>query len=92
MAPRYRNSPLPIPDQVTNAVESLEIARIWIADQKQVVVLSQHQWPNPAAWGLMLADLARHVAASYAQSGHDTDSVLRAIKSAFDAEWYHPTQ
>jgi len=84
---------LPIPQQVINSEKSLEMARIWIADESQVVVLSPHLWDDPAAWGLMLVDLAKHVAAAYAaQRNENEQKVLVRIKEAFDAEWSHPTE
>jgi hypothetical protein len=61
---------LPIPDSVVDANEVMEIARLWIADGDQHVVLSPKLWRDPAAWGLMLVDLARHVANAYEQQGH----------------------
>jgi hypothetical protein len=83
---------LPIPPQVMNSEKSVEMARIWIADGNQIVVLSPHFWEDPAAWGLMLVDLARHVAAAYAEQGRgNAQDVLMRIKEGLDAEWDHPT-
>jgi hypothetical protein len=53
---------LPVPAQVSDAAQKMEMARIWVADGKQVVTLSPNAWSDPACWGLMLVDLARHVA------------------------------
>jgi hypothetical protein len=69
----------------------MEMARIWIADGDQHVVLSPKLWDDPGAWGLMLVDLARHVARAYAQSGSSERAVLEKIRQAFDAEWSLPT-
>ncbi len=45
-------------------------------------------WNDPAAWGLMLVDLAKHAANAYSQiEGRDRDEVLNRIKAGFDAEW-----
>ncbi len=49
-------------------------------------------WPDPRAWGLMLADLARHAANAYHQTeGRDRSAVLASIRAAFDAEGSVPT-
>jgi hypothetical protein len=40
---------------------------------------------------LLLADLAKHVAAAYEAKGIDRDAALRSIRAAMDAEWSHPT-
>jgi hypothetical protein len=69
----------------------MELASIWIVDKKQQVVLSGNLWDDPAAWGLMLVDIARHVANAYADQGRSRDEVLRRIRAAFDAEWEAPT-
>jgi Domain of unknown function (DUF5076) len=82
---------LPIPDQVTQAMRKVEMARIWLADGEPVVVLSPIQWKDPANWGLLLVDLARHVASAYAQLDHDLPVTLERIHAAFEAEWEHPT-
>jgi hypothetical protein len=82
---------LPIPRHVRKAKQSIEMARIWVADGEQVVSLSARPWSDPACWGLMLVDLARHAAAAYQPLGHDPDATLERIRAAFDAEWSHPT-
>ena len=49
-------------------------------------------WKDPAAWGIALVDLAKHIAIAYAQttdvSEHET---LARIRAGFDAEWGNPT-
>ena len=82
---------LPVPRQVCNAKQKVEMARIWLADGKQVVTLSPRVWSDPACWGMMLVDLARHVAAAYEPLGHDREATLQRIRAALDAEWNHPT-
>jgi hypothetical protein len=70
----------------------MELARIWIADGSQVVTLSNQLWKDPAAWGLMLVDLARHVAMAYEGLGMDREVALDRIRAALYAEWDHPTE
>jgi hypothetical protein len=82
---------LPRPATLDQAQRAMEIARIWIVDGDQHVVLSQNLWHDPANWGLMLADLARHVANAYEAQGQAREGVLRRIRAAFEAEWSHPT-
>lgn len=80
-----------VPERVLQAEQKVEIARLWVADGRQVVVLSPSVWSDPACWGLMLVDLAHHVAAQYEPLGHDRQKTLERIRAAFDAEWTHPT-
>jgi len=84
-------SELPKPDSVGQAERALELARIWLVDSHQEVVLSPRMWKDPAAWGIMLSDLAFHVANAYAREGHNKNDVLTRIYDAFEAERASPT-
>ena len=57
-----KRSELHIPDAAKKDSNAFEILRIWIAGGSQHVSLKTGVWEDPAAWGLMLADLAKHVA------------------------------
>jgi hypothetical protein len=83
---------LPIPALVIASSEKAEMARIWLADGDQVVTLSSRLWDDPATWGLMIVDLARHVALAYEARGISAADALARIKSAMEAEWTHPTE
>ena len=86
------NDQLPIPDAAKTDPKSCEILRVWVANKRQYVSLQVAIWNDPAAWGLMLADLARHVANSYQQdAGLDRFNTLQRIKAGFDAELASPT-
>lgn len=79
------------PLDIDSASRAMEMARIWIVDGKQKVILSANLWRDPRAWGLMLVDLAKHVSLAYKDQGHDADEVMIRIKEAFDVEWQHST-
>ncbi len=83
---------LPIPPAAQSDERAIELARVWAAGGKQHVSLATGLWNDPAAWGIMLVDLARHVAGAYEQTqGLDPAEVLDRIKAGFDAEWSEPT-
>ncbi len=83
---------LPIPPRAQKDRKGIELARIWAAKGKQHVTIRTKVWVDPAAWGMMLVDLAKHVANAYAEDeGLDAAAVLERIKEGFDAEWGHPT-
>lgn len=82
---------LPAPPAVELANKAMEIIRVWIVDNHQEIVLSPHLWNDPGTWGLLLVDIAKHVANVYGEKGLDRDSVLKSIKEALDAEWAQPT-
>lgn len=83
---------LPIPPEAARDNDSKELARIWVAQGAQHVSLATEVWDDPAAWGLMLVDLARHIAAAYESTTNISASdALERIRDAFDAERAVPT-
>jgi len=86
-----REHPLPPPPAVDDAEQAIELARIWAVDGSQHVTINVHLWKDPAAWGMMLVDFARHVADAYSESGMTEEEALSRIKAGLDAEWTHRT-
>ena len=86
-----RTDDLSPPPSVKEAETSMELLRVWIVDKRLEVVLSGNLWKDSASWGLLLVDLARHVANAYEEQGHDREAVLARIREGFDAEWRVPT-
>jgi hypothetical protein len=83
---------LEIPATVARDPKATEIARIWAAHGQQHVHLRSGLWADAGNWGIMLVDLARHVANAYEQDGRgDYFAVLARIREIFDAEWDSPT-
>jgi hypothetical protein len=78
------------PDAHENAAAA-EILRAWSVNGGLHVSLKP-SFENPAIWGLLLVDLARHAARAYAVEGRQSEaSVLRDIRRTLDAEWQHST-
>ena len=83
---------LPIPTSIPEAARATEVARVWIAGGRQHFTLLPGAWDDQGAWGILLVDLARHIAFATAPRGtEDQEQVLRRIRAAFDAEWENPT-
>ncbi len=81
-----------VPDAARRDSDSFEVLRVWVANQGQHVSLRTGVWSDPAAWGIMLADLARHVANAYEKElGLDQLTTLSRIKAGLDAEFSSPT-
>jgi hypothetical protein len=82
-----------MPRPLVNEPKAVELARIWaVAGGGQHVSLTTKIIPDPAAWGILLVNLAKHVAMAYQQTkGLDANETLNRIKSAFDSEWTSPT-
>ena len=65
---------------------------MWVAEKAEHVSLLIGTWDDPVAWGIVLADLARHVANGYEQDkGLDRSETLQRIRVAMTAELDDPT-
>ena len=84
---------LPIPAAASRDPRSLEVLRVWIANGEQHVALAFGMWEDPAAWGLLLADLARHIAEAHAQHDKEIDpeDFLERLRGGMEAELDGPT-
>ena len=80
--------PPPIADQDPTAVEVL---RVWATDDGPQQFSLESTWKEPEAWGLLLADLARHAARAYEREGHEYSSALAGMFELFQAEMNEPT-
>jgi hypothetical protein len=86
------NDQLVVPDAAKQDPNSFELLRVWVANNGQHVSLRPGVWSDPAAWGIMLADLAKHVVKCYCQdAGLEPHETLRRIKIALEAELGAPT-
>jgi len=88
---RTTTGELPPPPAASNNTESVEVLRAWAAPGGPAAVALRTTWKDPAAWGLMLVDVARHAANAYEREGRDRKEVLARIRQFFDAEWASPT-
>ncbi len=70
---------------------AIEILTVWAAPGKAQQFTIKTTYKDPAAWGLLLVDIARHVSRAYAAEGAHEKRVLERIRAGFEAEWSHPT-
>ncbi len=72
---------------------SFELLRVWVAEQGQHVSLRAGAWEDPFAWGIVLADLARHIvnAEAIARENLDKDAYFERMLEGFQAEIDSPT-
>ena len=87
------NKYLAVPPAAGRDTSSFELLRVWIAEQGQHVSLRSGVWEDAFAWGIVLADLARHIvhAESLAHKGLDQDAYLKRMLEGFQAEIESPT-
>ncbi|WP_078816234.1 DUF5076 domain-containing protein [Prosthecobacter debontii] len=81
---------LPTPNVPIDS-QSMELLRIWLINGAPCFVITQNLWNDPSAWGLLLADVMRHLGNAYERDGQDRSAVLGRIKEVFDAEWDEPS-
>lgn len=88
-----RQNDFDVPRIVLNGQQVRELARIWAVDGEQVVVFNKNLWSDPAAWGIFLADFAKHIAKTYGEESEPkSKKVLNRIIEGFEAEINHPTE
>ncbi len=83
--------PLPVPS-FADADDAIELIRVFVSAGSPHITLATDVWDDPAAWGILMVDVMRHVARSYGGTVNmDHDAVLKRIREGFDAEWSHET-
>ena len=72
--------------------KTAEALRVWINADKNMDVTLITAFEDPAAWGIVLVDIARHVSRAYEGDGsYGYQAAMDLIRAGFDAEIDHPT-
>jgi len=83
---------LTVPGEVARDPRASELLRAWVANNGLVCSLRPEIWDDPANWGILLADVARHVANAIEElNGSDPEETLAAIQDLFNRELSNPT-
>jgi hypothetical protein len=89
---------LSIPGAALDDGASVEMIRVWIASKRLHCSIKVGMYQESSkvreqkAWGIILADVARHVASALESGyGMDRQSVLHEITRAFNSELAQPT-
>jgi len=84
---------LGLPPAAQRDKASFEVLRVWIAEHGQHVSIQSGAWDDPFAWGIVLADLARHIALAHQlqKDGTDLDAFMDRLLEGFQAEIENPT-
>jgi hypothetical protein len=76
-----------VPEVVQADPSAEAILSVWSVRDGQVFSVRVQHWDDPAAWGILLADLARHIARGYAEEGSRTEEVsLQRLMAGLRAE------
>ena len=83
----YPKDELPAPEPAHDDPQAFELLRLWFAGGVPQVQARLDLWPDPAAWGFMLGEVARDLARRCAeQADVDPAAVLERIRAGFAAE------
>ena len=84
---------LNLPPAAQRDKASFEVLRVWIAEHGQHVSIQSGAWDDPFAWGIVLADLARHIALAHQLQNEKTDleAFMERLLEGFQAEIENPT-
>ena len=57
------------PPPLAQDEDTYEVLRVWAGDNLPQQCALRTTWQDPASWGLLLVDIARHAARAYASAG-----------------------
>ena len=81
-----------VPPEAHGDSAAIEVLRAWIVKGGLHCSLKPTIWPDAGNWGILLADVARHVADAFQRNaGHSPSESLARIRMAFAAELESPT-
>ena len=87
-----QSASLQTPDAALADPNANEILRAWVANGGLVCNLRPTSFPEASAWGIVLADVARHVAnAIQGARGIPPEETIRQIRYLFNAELGSPS-
>ncbi len=80
-----------LPPDVVGRDDAIEVLRAFVVDGGLSIAFMR-AFEEPDMWGLLLVDIARHAARSYAREGDYTeDEALARIVDMFESEIARPT-
>src|SRR5262249_24694111 len=83
---------LPVPPSCQMSERASEVLRVWINQDNNMDVSLWTAFADPAAWGILLVDIARHVGRAYESDGtHSQSEALERVWEGLNAEWGNPT-
>ena len=81
----------PVPPDVQGREDAVEVLRAFVVDGGLSIAFMR-AFDDPAMWGMLLVDIARHAARSFEREGvMSADEALKAIRDMFEAEADAPT-
>ena len=62
---------------------STELLRAWLVDDSLECSILTDAFEDPATWGIVLADLVRHIGVAAEEQGQDAGATIAAIRQVF---------
>jgi hypothetical protein len=83
---------LVLPPEVEADRKAREVLRAWVANGGLVCALRPETWPDMIGWGIVLADVTRHIAnAARDLKGDDPAATIEKIREVYNRELADPT-
>ena len=83
---------LAVPAEVESDLKAKEVLRAWVANGGLVCSLRPETWNDASSWGIVLADVARHIANAVKYlNGDDPVVTASRIRAVFNSELADPT-
>lgn len=83
-----------MPDEITEDEKSVCVLATWVTgwnteleEGGRLIVSIKTQWEDPGAWGIVLVDIARHVARAYSNDNVSEEAVLSRVRELMEAEF-----
>ncbi len=81
----------PIPPDAVGREDAVEVLRAFVIDNGLSISFTR-AFDDPAMWGMLLVDIARHAARVFESEGvMDEAEALERIREMFEAELVNPT-
>lgn len=81
----------PTPAHEHDEAEGAELLRVWVAHEEMHCDLQPNAFDDPGTWGVVLAEVIRHVADSLSEEeGLDPATTIARIREALDADLRAP--
>jgi hypothetical protein len=81
----------PIPPDVAGRGDAVEVLRAFVVDHG-LSISFMRAFDDPAMWGMLLVDIARHAARAFEREGVlSAEAALEAIREMFEMEIASPT-
>ena len=79
---------LPIPETSKRQERAIEVLRVWINGDSTMDASANPTFKDPAAWGVLLIDVARHLSRAYAQQTKVSEAeAFETMRQTLQGSW-----